>query len=134
MLRYKRWTFEAWYQSECTNIPSLVSWLAWYHLETTLEKKSLDNICMLVFHFIIQTYNYHTPHKHGYRNLKLVPCKETYEMHIQMYHTSSWACSPYLCAQNFNWFLSFVISLPLCQILPLSLMSLFFPFVVFSPS
>ena len=39
-------------------------------------------------------------------NLKLVPCKQTYEMHIQMHHTSSWACSPYLCAQNFNWSLS----------------------------
>ena len=38
-------------------------------------------------------------------------------MHIQMYHTSSWACSPYLCAQNFKWSLSFVISLPLCQVL-----------------
>ena len=34
MLRYKRWTFEAWYQSECTNIPSLAPWLAKNHLET----------------------------------------------------------------------------------------------------
>ena len=34
MLRCKRWTFEAWYQSECTIIPSLAPWLAWYHLET----------------------------------------------------------------------------------------------------
>ena len=66
--------------------------------------------------------------------LKLVLCKQTYEMHIQMHHTSLWACSPYLCAQNFNWSLSFVISLPLCQVLPLcclfhylrTLISLFF--------
>ena len=55
--------------------------------------------------------------------LKLVLCKQTYEMHIQMHHTSSWACSPYLCAQNFNWSLS--IFLPLYQVLPLSLVSLF---------
>ena len=48
--------------------------------------------------------------------LKLVLCKQTYEMHIQMHHTSSWACSPYLCAQNFSWSISFVISLPLCYI------------------
>ena len=34
MLRYKRWTFKAWYQSECTIIPSLASWLAWHHLKT----------------------------------------------------------------------------------------------------
>ena len=26
--------------------------------------------------------------------LELVLCKQTYEMHIQMHHTSSWACSP----------------------------------------
>ena len=45
-----------------------------------------------------------------------MPCKQTYEMHIQMHHTSLWACSPYLCAQNFSWSLSFVISLPLCHI------------------
>ena len=51
-------------------------------------------------------------------NLELMPCKQTYEMHIQMHHTSSWACSLYLCAQNFNWSPSFVISLPLCQGLP----------------
>ena len=64
-------------------------------------------------------------------NLELMPCKQTYVMHIQMHHTSSWACSPYLCAQNFTWFLSFVISLPLCQILPLLLISLFLsPFVI----
>ena len=36
-------------------------------------------------------------------NLKLVPCKQTYVMHIQMQHTSLWACSLYLCASNFNW-------------------------------
>ena len=50
--------------------------------------------------------------------LKHVLCKQTYEMHIQMHHTSSWACSPYLCAQNFNWFLSFVISLPYFKFSP----------------
>ena len=38
MLRYKRWTFEAWYQSECTIIPSLAPWLVLYHLETYFEK------------------------------------------------------------------------------------------------
>ena len=64
-------------------------------------------------------------------NLELMPCKQTYEMHIQMHHTSSWACSPYLCAQNFNWSFSFVISLPLCQPFPLLLISLFLsPFVI----
>ena len=47
-------------------------------------------------------------------NLELMPCKQTYEMHIQMHHTSSWACSPYLCVQNFNWSPFFVIFLPLC--------------------
>ena len=49
-------------------------------------------------------------------NLILVPCKQTYEMHIQMHQTSSWACSPYLCAQNFNWSLSFFTFLPLSYI------------------
>ena len=38
--------------------------------------------------------------------LELVPCKQTYEMHIQMHPPSLWACSPYLCAQNFNWSLT----------------------------
>ena len=68
--------------------------------------------------------------------LKLVLCKQPYEMHMQMHHTSSWACSPYLCAQNFNWFFSFVISLPLCEILPLSLSlyTILSSFVVFSLS
>ena len=47
--------------------------------------------------------------------LELVPCKQTYEMHIQMHHTSSWVCPSYLCAQNFSWSLSFFISLPLCH-------------------
>ena len=41
-----------------------------------------------------------------------MPCKQTYEMHIQMHHPSSWACSPYLCAQNFNWSLSFSLLSP----------------------
>ena len=64
-------------------------------------------------------------------NLELMPCKQTYEMH----HTSSWACSPYLYAQNFNWSPSFVISLPLCQILPLCCLFTIFvhyfsPFVI----
>ena len=97
--------------------------------------------------------------------LKLVLWKQTYEMHIQMHHTSLWACSPYLCAslvhefwsisylqccslylcaQNFNWSLSFVkfslitylfISCPFCCLCtlfsPHVLISLFFsPFVI----
>ena len=41
MLRYKRWTFEALYQSECTIIPSLAPRLALNHLETYFEKISL---------------------------------------------------------------------------------------------
>ena len=49
-----------------------------------------------------------------------------YEMHIQMHHTRSWACSPYLCAQNFSWSLSFVISLPLCHISRYLSLCLFF--------
>ena len=52
--------------------------------------------------------------------LKLVLCKQSYEMHIQMHHTSLWACSPYLCAQNFNWSLSFVISLPYFKFSPIT--------------
>ena len=35
-------------------------------------------------------------------NLKLVLCKQTYVIDIQMQHSSLWACSPYLCASNFN--------------------------------
>ena len=27
-------------------------------------------------------------------NLECMPCKQIYEMHIQMHHTSSWACPP----------------------------------------
>ena len=65
-------------------------------------------------------------------NLERMPYKQTYEMHIQMHHTSSWAYSPYLCAQNFSWSLSFVISLPLCHISRYLYVSLplgyFFPF------
>ena len=63
--------------------------------------------------------------------LELVSCKQTYEMHIQMHHTSSWACSPYLCAQNFSWSLSFVISLPLCHIS--RYLYVFLPLWYFSP-
>ena len=59
--------------------------------------------------------------------LKLVLCKQTYEMHIQMHHTSLWACSPYLCAQNFNWSLSFVISLPYFKFSPYHLYLCFSP-------
>ena len=115
MLRYKRWTFEAWYQSECTIMLSLASWLAWYHLETTLWKWKLSSD--FISSFNLTTSIHHT--SMDILNLELMPCKQTYEMHIQMHHTSSWACSPYLCAQNFKWSLSFVISLPLCQVLPL---------------
>ena len=50
MLRYKRWTFEAWYQSECTNIPSLAPWLAQYHLETILGNESY---LVISFHYSI---------------------------------------------------------------------------------
>ena len=59
--------------------------------------------------------------------LKLVLCKQTYEMHIQMHHTSLWACSPYLCAQNFNWSLSFVISLRYFKFSP------YYLYLYFSP-
>ena len=64
-----------------------------------------------------------------------MPCKQTYEMHIQMHHTSSWACSPYLCAQNFSWSLSFVICLPyiIYQDIFLFWISLFH-YLCFSPS
>ena len=56
---------------------------------------------------------------------KLVPCKQTYEMHIRMYHTSSWACSPYLCAQNFNWSLFFAnISPPMSKFPPCCLFTI----------
>ena len=55
-------------------------------------------------------------------NLELMPCKQTYEMHIQMHHTSSWACSPYLCAQNFNWSLFFSLFSPYVS-----------PFMIFLP-
>ena len=118
MLRYKRWIFEAWYQSECTNILSLAPWVTRhpqkleYPVRSIFRSKGLVfimwawvqllSLCMLVFHFIIQTYNLHTPHKHGYWNLRLVLCKQIYEMHIKMQHTSLWAWSPYLCA-FFYW-------------------------------
>ena len=65
-------------------------------------------------------------------NLEPMTCKQTYEMHIQMPRQRSWACSPYLCAQNFSWSISFVISLPLCHISRYLYVSLplwyFFPF------
>ena len=120
MLRYKRWTFEAWYQSECTIIPSLTSWLVLYHLETYFWKdtncKSLlrNESCLVIsFHHSILQLAYITQ-AWIFWILELVPCKQTYEMHIQIHHTSSWACSPYLCAQNFNWSPFFVIVLHLC--------------------
>ena len=78
--------------------------------------KSLDILYMLVCisSFKSTTSIHHT--SMDIINMELMPCKQTYEMHVQMHHTSSWACSPYLCAQNFSWSLSFVISLPLCHI------------------
>ena len=97
-----------------------------------LEVKSLDILYMLVCisSFKPTTSIHHT--SMDILNLELMPCKQTYEMHIQMHHTSSWACSPYLCAQNFSWSLSFVISLPLCHISRYLYVSLplwyFFPF------
>ena len=63
-------------------------------------------------------------------NLERMLCKQTYEMHIQMHHTSSWACSPYLCAQNFNWSISFVISLPYFKFSPYHLYLYFSPLCV----
>ena len=140
MLRYKRWTFEAWYQSECTNIPSLAPLLAQYRLETYFRKIPLVKTYLewkLSSDFIL-SFNLttkHSSHKHGCLTIILVPCKQTYEMH----HTSSWAFSPYLCAQNFSWSLSFFISLPICHMsrylyvsFPFSL-SLFFSSLFLSP-
>ena len=127
MLRYKRWTFEAWYQSELhlyTILSTMVSSIPLGNLEI----KALDNLCMLVFlfHHLKPTTSIH--HTSMYIDiLKLVPCKKTYEMHIQMYHTSSWACSPYLCAQDFNWSPSFVISYLSTLFLPLSLIFVSLP-------
>ena len=57
MLRYKRWTFEAWYQSECTNIPFLAPWLAQYHMETILGKESY---LVISFHHSILQLTYIT--------------------------------------------------------------------------
>ena len=63
--------------------------------------------------------------------LELVPCKQTYEMHIQMHHISSWACSPYLCAQSFN------LIIFLCHISPpmsyIKISLCFIPFMIFLP-
>jgi hypothetical protein len=57
-------------------------------------------------------------------------------MHIQMQHTSLWSCSPYLCASNFNWSPSFLLSYYIFVSLPLSLwitsifVNYFSPFVI----
>jgi hypothetical protein len=67
-------------------------------------------------------------------NLKLVLCKHTYEIHIQMQHTSLWACSHYLCAQILIDPLTFIFSpyvkvLPLCHIF-LIFVYYFSPFII----
>ena len=99
-------------------------------LENNLEMKSLDKLmhARFLFHHSNLQLAYTT--QAWNLNLKLVPCKQTYEMHIQMHQSSLWACSPLLVCSNFNfnWSLSFVISLPLCH-LTLSLCN-FSPFVI----
>ena len=53
--------------------------------------------------------------------LKLVPCKQIYEMHIQMQHTSLWA-SPPTCVLKI-----------LIDLFPLSYISYLSPYVKYSP-
>ena len=163
MLRYKRWTFEAWYQSECTIIPSLAPWLVLYYLKSYFENIPLGNTWKWKLSSdFISSYNLTTTIHHtsmDILNLELMPCKHTHEMHIQMHHTSLWACSPYLCASKFHlipFLLSYLssyvkfspyhlylyFSSPLCCLftylcalsLPLlSLMSLSYLYLCFSP-
>ena len=45
-------------------------------------------------------------------NLKLVPCKQAHEMHIQMHQSSLWACSP-------TYVLKFYLIPFLCHFSPL---------------
>jgi hypothetical protein len=127
MLRYKRWTFVAWYQSKCTNIPSLAP-LVTRQAQTRIPREININVSSSFHHSSLQLA-YTT--QACQLNLNLTNASKHMRMHIQIYHTSSWACSPYLCAQNFNWSPYFVIFLPLCQSVPLCL--LFTIFVQFLP-
>ena len=54
-------------------------------------------------------------------NLKLVPCKQTYKMHIQMHQSSLWGCSPYLCAQILIDPFPLSYYAPYVKVLPLTL-------------
>jgi hypothetical protein len=61
-------------------------------------------------------------------NLRLVPCKHIYVMHIQMQHASLWVCSPYLCAQILIDPLIFIF-LSLCHLFTI-FVHFFSPFVI----
>ena len=62
MLRYKRWTFEAWYQSECTIIPSLASlvtrhtrkleypWDQYYKQGSSFNKVNISLVTLARYH------------------------------------------------------------------------------------
>ena len=141
MLRYKRWTFEAWYESECTNIPSLAPLVTRHTQKTRIPHEINIRSKGLVFFKIntsLVTQPMHASFLFYHSNLRLAyttqACILNWNfsnaskhmiMYIQMHHTSSWACSPYLCAQI------------LIDPLPLSYLSLYIkvlPFVIFSLS
>ena len=61
-------------------------------------------------------------------NLKLVLCKQTYEMLIQMHQLSLWVCFPYLCAQILIDPLTSIF-LPLCYLFTI-FVHYFSPFVI----
>ena len=135
MLRYKRWTFEAWYQSECTNIPSLASCLAWYHLETTLGNEIIRYPMHASFSFHHSNLQLAYTTQAWNLNLKLVPCKQTHEMHIQMQQSSLWACPPTCVLKilidplTFSYLSSYVKVLPLCHLITI-FVHYFSPFVI----
>ena len=62
--------------------------MKWYHLWV--------NLCMLDFHFIIQVYNYHSSHKHGYLNKNLCYASKhmkcTFKCIIQVHELAPSTC------------------------------------------
>jgi hypothetical protein len=129
------------------NIPSLAPLLVRCHLELLAKHKNkipheINIICKVLVSFekqnqSISNYPMHASFSFHHSNLqlayttqawnfnlKLVPCKQTYEMHIQMHQSSLRACSPYLCAQILIDPLSLSYFSPYVKVLPFVMFSL----------
>ena len=140
MLRYKRWTFEVWYQSECTNIPSLAPWLAQYHLEIFGSESYL----VISFHhsilqltFITQAWMF----KFKTYAIQATHMKCTYKCTIQVYELAPPTCvlkilidpfplsyfSPYVKFSPYHLYLYFS---PLCVVFSLIFVHYFSSFVI----